>query len=156
MTSSIPLQSVQNMEDPEEHFLWALVGLPGPGSQAPLILPPEILKRWSAHFYKCGFRHHPDLQQIKYVPPSGDMNWITGATGRWVPIDEELPAAVTAPGIDHLSLDEKRVLLERLQSEVGPLPEKETEDAALVTTVQPVGEASATAPVRDEEGEPRG
>lgn len=118
--TGIPLQSNTNPADPEEHALWALVGLPGPGSHAPLILPGAIMRQWSAHLFKAGFRHHPELQEIKYVPPSGETNWISGNAGRWAPIDEELPPEITAPAVDHLSLDEKRILLEKLREEIEP------------------------------------
>lgn len=114
----IPLQSEMDPADPKEHALWALVGLPGPGAQAPLILPVEVMRQWSQHLYDAGFRHHPELQQIKYVPPIGDVSWISGSAGRWAPIDEELPPELTAPSVDHLSPEEKKVLLTRLRDEL--------------------------------------
>lgn len=115
----IPLQADCDMTNPEEHLLWALVALPGVESQAPMIVPPPLLRAWSAHLYRCGFRFDQRLQEIKYVPPAGQTHWMAGSGGRWVGIDEPLPAEDTAPSIDHLSLAEKQVLLDRLTVELA-------------------------------------
>lgn len=116
--AGLPLQGHLDDENPEEHFLWALVGLAGPQAQAPLLVPTGIMRKWSQHLYECGFRHHDELQTIKYVPPHGTDNWVMGAAGRWVPIEETLDAEDTVPNTDHLSVDEKRLLMQQLQSEL--------------------------------------
>lgn len=117
--TGIPLQPTCDPDNPEEHVLWALVGMAGPTSQAPLILPLEIMRQWSKHLYDAGFRHHPDEQQIKYIPPVHGDNWIAGAAGEWVSMDTPLPPEVTAPDVSHLSNEEKRILLERLNQDLG-------------------------------------
>lgn len=125
----IPLQPDCDMTMPEEHFLWALVALPGVESQAPMIVPPPLLRAWSAHLYRCGFRFDQRLQKIKYVPPAGQTHWMAGSGGRWVGIDEELPPEATAPSIEDLSLAEKQVLLDRLTAELSPIDEPEGDRA---------------------------
>lgn len=114
---SIPLQQDCNMEDPEEHFLWMLVGLPGPDEQAPMMVPPAWLRRWSKRLYDAGARFHPEEQLVKYVPPADNPHWMNGGGGKWVPVDEDLPPEVTAPSIEHLSVGEKLALVEKLKSE---------------------------------------
>lgn len=128
----IPLQHECDMSSPEEHALWALVGLPGPGQHAPLVMPPAVLKQWSKRLWELGFRHDPDLQELKYVPPAADSNWVAGAAGRWVNVNAVLPAEDTAPDVSHLSADEKRVLLERLAAEMTPAQQEQNEDIAEV------------------------
>lgn len=117
--SDLPLQSSCDPTDPSEHFLWALVGLAGPRN-APLILPPDIMRQWSKHLWECGFRHNPELQEIKFIPPVGvNVNWVQGVTGDWVDINTPLTPEQSAPDISHLSEGEKQVLLRRLQAEMG-------------------------------------
>lgn len=117
--AGIPLQATCNPDNPEEHLLWALVGMAGPTSQAPLILPVDIMRQWSKHLYAAGFRHHPEHQTIKYVPPITGNNWVIGAAGDWVDINQPLPPETTAPDTSHLTPDEKQVLLDRLTKEMG-------------------------------------
>lgn len=83
----IPLQDQMNLDDPEEYFLWALVNMDGM-SGAPLILPEPVLRVWSKHLYDCGFRHHPELQQITYRPPVSGTSILEAGGGEWVPCEE--------------------------------------------------------------------
>lgn len=79
----IPLQGDMNQDDPQEHILWALVNM-GENIGAPLLLPEKFMRDFSAHLYRCGFRHHPELQEIWYKPPGeGDSIW-HGTGGHWV------------------------------------------------------------------------
>lgn len=118
--NTIPLQSSCDPADPAEHALWALTGLAGPSSHAPLILPVAVSRRWSRHLWDCGFRHHPELQNIKYIPPAAGTNWVVGAAGEWVDINTPLPPERTAPDISHLSDAEKLVLLAQLLVQFPP------------------------------------
>lgn len=112
----IPLQ--QNAQDTAElHAQWALVCLPGPGGTAPLAVPEEVLEKWSVHLWRCGFRHHKELQEIKYVPPStSEGGFLLAPTGRWVDMDE--PVAPTVD-ISELSLQEKHDLLKALEEDLN-------------------------------------
>lgn len=115
--STIPLQQDCNLEDPEEAFLWMFSGLPGPDAQSPMLVPPQWARQWSKRMWEAGARPHPELQMIKYVPPSSQQHWLAGAGGKWVPIDQPLPPEVTAPSTDHLSMEEKKVLAQRFAAE---------------------------------------
>lgn len=117
--TSIPIQSGCDPAEPREHVAWALVGLAGPSAHAPLILPTGVIAAWSEHLWNAGFRHHPDLQTIKYVPPPAGTNWVAGAAGQWLPMDAPLSPEQSAPDISHLSDEEKLVLWERIKSDLG-------------------------------------
>ncbi|MFP7366280.1 DUF2744 domain-containing protein [Corynebacterium callunae] len=132
MSNGIPLQSECDASSPEEHALWALVGLPGPGKNAPLMMPPPALREISQHLWECGFRHDPDLQKKKYVPPRSASNWIACGAGRWVPINTVLPAEDTVPDLSSWSVEEKRALLANLQSELQAETPNSQEDRAEV------------------------
>ena len=84
--SGIPLQADCDMNDPEQHFLWSYVNLPmDPTRGVPLLTHPDVLRVWSRRQWDAGFRHHPELQTIAYVPlpvPSGAY----AAPGPWEPI----------------------------------------------------------------------
>ena len=83
----IPIQSDLDPQDPEEHVLWGLVNM-GEKIGAPLLLPEKIMRDFSRHLYRCGFRHHPECQEIWYKPPGeGDSIW-HGTGGHWIEGDE--------------------------------------------------------------------
>ncbi|QGU03094.1 hypothetical protein CKALI_11250 [Corynebacterium kalinowskii] len=113
----IPLQHHCNSSDPEEAALWALVALPGVGDTAPLALPVEVMRKWAKRLWDCGFRHVPELQTIKYVPPGADADWLTGAGGRWAPIDEAVEPRGLAPDTSQLSMVERQALYAQLRAE---------------------------------------
>lgn len=137
--SDIPLQVECDPEDPEEMALWALICLPGLESQAAMLMPPQTLRGWSRRLHELGFRHHPEHQELKYVPPQGGEHWLDSASGRWVPIDQPLPPEVTAPDTSHLSDAELRVLGARLKAQGYVPPDEppavEWEDQASVEEV---------------------
>lgn len=116
--SGIPLQSNCDPNKPEEFALWAMVAEAGPSSHAPLIFPPAVNKKRSEELWKKGFRHHPELQEIFYIPPHSDANFIEGAAGRWVDKDTYLTPQDTAPRIDGLTPAEMKVLRDELNSKL--------------------------------------
>ena len=115
----IPLQQDCPADEPNKFALWAFVALPMASDAAPLVAPPQVMEKWSKHMWECGFRHHPELQEIKYQPPTQNHNWLSGTGGRWVDIDEKMPPEVTAPSLDHLTREEKSIVLKRLLEEIG-------------------------------------
>lgn len=86
---ALPVQEHCNPDDPREHLLWAFLGLGEVG--APMLIPEDALRRLSAQMYAAGFRHHPELQEIRYLPPAGTthLSWLSAAaSGEWVPVDD--------------------------------------------------------------------
>lgn len=80
---SIPTQDNCDMANPGQHLLWALVNIGG-SIGAPLLMPRKVMEQWSQHLYRCGFRHHPELQEIYYQPPGEDSSIWQGVAGSWV------------------------------------------------------------------------
>lgn len=69
--------------NPEEHFLWAFVALPGVLG-GPLIMPIDYYRKVSRRLWDLGFRHTyaPSLEWV--APTASDPNWVT-SPGSWVP-----------------------------------------------------------------------
>ncbi|MFJ4652691.1 DUF2744 domain-containing protein [Nocardia sp. NPDC088792] len=110
---AIPVQENCDPNKPEEALLWALVGLPGQ-QQAPLMVHPDVLRKWSKHLWELGFRHYPDLQTTEYHPPArGADQWLNGA-GQWVPVGTPKAAHVTAPNMAELTRHERARIIEQL------------------------------------------
>lgn len=111
---ALPLQFECNPDDPEEAFIWAFIGLPGPRN-GPMLVPQQVLGKWSKHLWDLGFRHNPELQELEYHPATpGSEHWLT-QSGTWVPIGTPMPAEVTAPSVHDMTMDERRDLVRQLQ-----------------------------------------
>ena len=83
----------QEMADPDDPagFAWVFAGLPHMQG-APLGMPVWYLRELSKRLWDAGFRHHPELQTIKYRRPHAGMGVeMLSAAGEWVPIDEPDP-----------------------------------------------------------------
>lgn len=112
---SIPMQHECNADDPEEHALWALAGLPGVKG-APMILHPHHLRQWSKHLHDLGFRHHPEHQKHEYHPPlRGPKHW-ANQSGRWVPKGTKKPPQVVAPDMSAFTREEKADIIKQLMA----------------------------------------
>lgn len=86
--SGVPLQQECNPDDPEEHLLWSYTKLPLKlVDGAYLVTMPEVLRKWSKQQYDAGFRHHPELQTIEFVPPPGGIT-MYGPPGEWLKTED--------------------------------------------------------------------
>lgn len=111
---ALPSQEECNQNDPEDAFVWAFVGLPGPRN-GPMLVPQQVLGKWSKHLWDLGFRHHPQEQMLEYHPAvPGSEHWISQA-GNWVPVGTPRPPEVTVGSVADLSIDERRELVRQLQ-----------------------------------------
>lgn len=111
---AIPLHENLDPTKPEEAFLWALVGLPGQ-QRAPLMVHPDVLRKWSKHLWELGFRHYPDLQVNEYHPPArGHGQWLNGS-GDWLPKGTPRAAHSTAPNMTELTHHERARIIEQLR-----------------------------------------
>lgn len=106
----IPTQDNCRVDDPAEHVLWALVNIGGMIG-APLVMPKKVMEQWSKHLYRCGFRHHPELQEIFYEPPGEDATIWDGVAGRWVEAESVgvRPAELSVDKVEQLlaALDDR-------------------------------------------------
>lgn len=82
-------QRKADMSDPQQFAAWALSSFPVRDDGTPLILPVVSLPLVSEHLYRCGFRHHPELQEIRQEVDERAGMLQAGIT--WVPCsgDEE-------------------------------------------------------------------
>ncbi|MFE3984781.1 DUF2744 domain-containing protein [Nocardia tengchongensis] len=112
---AIPLYQNCDQSKPEEAFIWALVGLPGQ-QRAPLVVHPDVLRKWSKHLWELGVRHYPDLQTKEYHHPArGAGQWMNGA-GQWQPTGTPMPAHSTAPNMAELTAHERARMIEQLRA----------------------------------------
>lgn len=104
------MQHNADMDKPDEHVLWALVNI-GSMTGAPLLMPVAVMKKWSEHLYKCGFRHHQDKQTLFYRPPGEDASLWDGIAGEWIEAETpgESPVSVGPDELDAIlaGMDEK-------------------------------------------------
>ncbi|MFB7719330.1 DUF2744 domain-containing protein [Nocardia sp. NPDC056100] len=110
----IPLHEDCDPDNPSDAFIWALVGLPGPRN-SPLLVHPDVLRKWSKHLWDLGFRHYPEHQSKEYHPPArGVTHWLNGA-GQWADKGTPRPPETTAPDVAQLTTDERAHLVEQLR-----------------------------------------
>ncbi|MFF2026555.1 DUF2744 domain-containing protein [Streptomyces sp. NPDC058171] len=117
----IPTQATANMDDPREHVLWALVGaLKDPYGNA-LITSEQALRDTSEVLTKAGFRHVPELQEIKQLIPEGveGTHWLGTGVVEWVSIDAPVPVVETSPAaevdLDAMSAEDLIRLAKKLE-----------------------------------------
>ncbi|MCD2109351.1 DUF2744 domain-containing protein [Rhodococcus erythropolis] len=143
---AIPTQATADMDDPEEHVLWALMGsITTPDGDA-LITTEECLRKTSRILTEAGFRHVPELQVRKQIIPGGmeSVHWMGVGAVEWVDIDTPDPEVALAPVSDAIDLDAMSGsdlirLAERLQERGVIRPPEEgapTEDVAQVRTIE--------------------
>lgn len=85
-------QAKADMQDPREHAVWALSPVPIDEGGTPLVLPLMSLQFISEHLWRCGFRHHPELQEI--VASTDEHTAFMAGGVRWMPkdaVDEPAP-----------------------------------------------------------------
>lgn len=117
----IPVQQAKaDMSDPEQHLGWALASIPpmdfNPEMPA-VVFPLPYIPWFSKFLWMCGFRHHPELQEI--VQQVDESAPLRNAGVQWVRREDadETPR----PGVDltALSDEEAAALLEALQERIG-------------------------------------
>lgn len=146
----IPSQEQANMNDPQEHFLWALRNMPA-FAGAGLVTHPGFLRQWSEHLWNCGFAHRDWLaeladedgnihvsklprQTIKFQPPMRGPRHGYNNAARWVTEDTPDPEPINLPDIRKLTIQENEVMLEQYRSAgMIPPPPPEPSKAEVVT-----------------------
>jgi len=145
---AIPTQATANMDDPEEHVLWALMGAITTPEGDALITTEQCLRRASKIIVDAGFRHVAELQTRKQIIPGGaeSVHWLGVGAVEWVDMDTPDPdvAEVRTSAADELDLDAESGaalirLVERLQERGVIRPPEDsapTEDVAQVRTIE--------------------
>lgn len=120
----LPRQATADMQDPAEFAAWVFAGMPHMQG-APIAFPVWYLHELSKRLWEAGFRHHAELQTVKYVIPTveADGPAVLASAGRWVPVDtpdDEIPSLA-----DQLDDAQKRALVAALGLDVGSVDEGE-------------------------------
>lgn len=133
----IPLQQDADMNNPEEHFVWALRNMPvfaGVG----MVTHPGFLRQWSEHLWNCGFAHTDWLagladedgnihvsklprQRIRFQPAMRGPRHGYNNAARWVDDSTPDPEPIRLPDIRQLTIQENEVMLDQYRS-AGMIP----------------------------------
>jgi len=146
----IPTKDQADMNNPEEHFLWALRNMPS-FAGAGMVTHPGFLRQWSAHLWNCGFAHRDYLegladedgnihvsqlpkQTIKFQPAMRGPRHGFNNAARWVSQDTPEPVPINLPDIRELTIQENQMMLEQYRS-AGMIPQSTAPaDTAVVET----------------------
>ncbi|MBM4707942.1 DUF2744 domain-containing protein [Rhodococcus hoagii] len=108
------------MNDPEQHFLPALVLVDTPGG--PQMNPVPMCKEFSLHLWELGYRRQSELATKKFQRPyRGDQGTFNPA-GKWVPLSTPDPEPVRIPDIKQLTEEENEAMLQQYR-DAGMIPE---------------------------------
>lgn len=138
----IPSQEEADLNNPEEHFLWALRNMPAFGG-AGMVTHPGFLRQWSEHLWGCGFVHRDYLekladedgnihvsklprQTLKFQPAARGPRHTFNNAARWVSADTPAPEPINLPDIRQLTIQENEYMLEQYRS-AGMIPPKPAE-----------------------------
>ncbi|WP_329405395.1 DUF2744 domain-containing protein [Nocardia vinacea] len=129
-----------NLDDPEEHFAWALRNVPGvgAGSHNGTSIPPKWAAAISKHLVELGYIYGPylaakadmdgkvDVSQIpepvkKFQRPFRGVQSQWNPATAWVKMAAPEPKRVMLPDLDLLTADEREALLNAFRSR-GDIP----------------------------------
>ena len=133
----IPTQQEANLNDPEQHFAWALRNMPTLAG-AGMVTHPGFLKKWSKHLWECGFAHRDYLvgladengmihvdqlprQQIKFQKAMRGPRHVYNNAASWVPVDTPEPPKIKLPDIRQLTREENEAIIQQYR-EAGMIP----------------------------------
>lgn len=133
----IPSQQDADLNNPEEHFLWALRNMPV-FSGAGMVTHPGFLRQWSEHLWGCGFAHRDYLerladedgnihvsklpkQRLKFQPAMRGPRHGYNNAARWVSTETPDPEPLNLPDIRQLTIQENEAMLEQYRS-AGMIP----------------------------------
>lgn len=132
-----------NLDDPEEHFAWALRNVPGvgAGSHGGTSIPPKWAAAISKHLTELGYvfgpwlarKAGPDgkvdvadipMQAKKFQRPfRGPQNQYNPGSA-WVGLDSPEPEVTLLPNLDMLTAEERAALLDAFRDR-GDIPAPE-------------------------------
>ena len=128
----IPSQQTADMDNPEEHFVWALRNMPMIGGIG-AVTHPAYLAQWSKHLWECGFVHGSVIeaaadadgkfdvaklrkQTIKFQDAVRGPHHTYNNGSQWVPIGQEEVAPVRVPNITNMTIQERHALLVQFEA----------------------------------------
>jgi hypothetical protein len=127
----IPSQETADMNNAEEHFVWALRNMPMLGKVG-AIMHPSYLTQWSQHLWDCGFVHASHIekqavdgvfdiqklpkQKIKFQEAQRGPHHTWNPASHWVPIEKEDPKPVRVPNVQNMTIQERHALIAQLET----------------------------------------
>lgn len=135
---AIPSLAESDLNNPEEHFLWALRSLPMAAGSGMMTLSP-FLREWSKHLWECGFAHTSYLegladedgnvhvsklpkQQLQFQEAFRGPHHSYNPAGRWVKEGSEEPKPFIVPNIRQMTQQEMYALAYQLEHEGIKIP----------------------------------
>lgn len=135
----IPSQGESNLDNPEEHFAWAIRNLPMVAGSG-LMMFSGFARKWSKHFWECGFAHRDYLerladkdgnihvsklpkQQIRFQEAFRGPHHSYNPAARWVKPDTPEPKPFVVPNIKEMTTQEKYALAYQLKQEGIEIPD---------------------------------
>lgn len=126
----IPTQEQADLNNPEEHFLWALRNMPSLAGTG-MVTHPGFLRSWSKHLWDCAFIHRDALvkladengmihvsqlpkQTIKFQQAARGPSHIYNNAARWVGTDTPDPEPMRLPDVTKLTIQEQHVMAKQL------------------------------------------
>lgn len=145
----IPSQEEADLNNPEEHFLWALRNMPA-FAGAGMVTHPGFLRQWSDHLWNCGFAHRDYLerladadgnihvsklprQSIKFQQAVRGPRHAYNNAARWVRSDTPDPEPINLPDIRQLTIQENQIMLDQYRQAGMIPPEQNQQSLAAVT-----------------------
>ncbi len=133
----IPTQETADMNNPQEHVLWALRNMPA-FAGAGMVTHPGFLRAWSEHLFNCGFRHVSWLEELadkdgnihvsklprqvlKFQPAMRGPRHTFNNAARWVGVNEPDPEPINLPDIKQLTIQENEAMLQQYR-DAGMIP----------------------------------
>jgi hypothetical protein len=143
-----PTQREADLNDPEEHFVWALRSMPTRASSGVLI-PAAITRGWSRHLWDCGFRHRDWLagladeggninvsqlpeQTAKFQEAFRGPHHTYNPAAQWVKPGAQVPQPYVIPNIKEMTVQEKYALAYQLKQDGVVIPDAHKPSVAKV------------------------
>jgi len=140
----IPSQEEADLNNPEEHFLWALRNMPA-FAGAGMVTHPGFLRQWSDHLWNCGFAHRDYLerladedgnihvsklprQSIKFQQAVRGPRHSYNNAARWVRSDTPDPEPINLPDIRQLTIQENQMMLDQYR-QAGMIPQEQPQQS---------------------------
>lgn len=136
-TSRIPSRDNCDQADPRTAFKWAFVAWPFTKDQ-PFTPPSDLAEEWSQRLWDLGFRHDPDAQTKKIMPPHRGQQHPLNNTSYVVDKDEPDPAPMSIPNMEAHTVHEQAHVGEQLyRNGIWKRPEPEIDKASVAPTFNP-------------------
>lgn len=121
-----------DQDNPKDWMVWALMAFPWLGD-VPMPIDPMSWEDICQYMWDLGFRHHPELQVKKIIPPTRGPKHYTNQSARIVEMDHE-QKPIILPDPSEQTEEEQEMYIARLRETGALAAEQEIVDKASVST----------------------